>query len=125
MGKERKETNLDPEGGTLSDGGELSRLEVSPSESRKVLVLVGKLGETLDHNGKLGKDDVAGVAEENEVGIVGDVAGGGSEVNDGGGGRGVETENVDVSHNVVATLLLLDSSLLHLSLVKVLFRGGV
>jgi hypothetical protein len=95
---------------------------VSPSKSREVLVFLSELGETLDDNGKFGKDDVAGVAEEDEISVVGNVAGGGAEVDDGGGSRGVKTEDVNVGHNVVATLLLLDGGLLHLSVVEILFH---
>ena len=88
---------------------------MGPSKRGEVLVLVGKLGETLDNDGELGEDDVARGAKEDKVGVVGHVAGGGSEVDDGRGGRAVEAKDVNVGHHVVAALLLLEGSLLELS----------
>ena len=112
--------HLDPERGTLADRGELRGLEVGPSEGREVLVLLGKLAQSFNDDGEFREDDVAGVAEEDEVGVVGNVARSRSQVDNSGGGRGVEAKDVNVRHDVVATLLLLDGSLGHLLLIEVL-----
>ena len=46
------------------------------------------------------------LAHQDQVGVVGDVAGGGAEVDDVAGGRGGVAEGVDVGHHVVAELAL-------------------
>lgn len=94
---------------------------MSPSENGGVLLLLGELGEALDDDGELGDDNIASVTEEDEVGVVGNVAGGRAEVDNGSGGGGMKTEDVDVGHDIVAALLLLDGSLGHLGSVEVLY----
>ncbi len=83
---------------------------------------LGEAGETLDDNGELREDDVARVAEEDQVGVVGDVARGGAEVDNASGGGGTLAKDVDVRHDIVTALLLLDGRVCHLGLIKVLFR---
>ena len=61
---------LDPQSGSLSDGGELSRLEVGEPEGGEVTVGLGELGETGDDDGQLGKEDVESVSEEDQVGVA-------------------------------------------------------
>lgn len=116
-------TDLNPEGRTLADRGQLRRLEVSPPERREVLVRLGETGETLDDDGELREDDVACVAEEDQVGVVGDVARGGAEVDNTGGGGSTLAKDVDVRHDIVTALLLLDGRVCHLGLVEVLFKA--
>lgn len=67
-------THLDPEGGPLTDGSELSGLEVGPSEDGEVLLLLGELAQPLDDDGELGEDDIASIPKEDEVGVVRHVA---------------------------------------------------
>jgi hypothetical protein len=45
-------------------------------------------------------------------------------MNDSGGGGSVETEDVNVSHDIVTTLLLFKSSFCHLLVVEILRESG-
>lgn len=115
---------MDPESSTLSDGGKLSRLEVSPSEGGKILVLFSEFAETFDDDGEFWEDDIASVSEEDEIGVVGNVAGGSSQMDDSGGCGSVKTEDMDVSHDIMTTLLLFESSFCHLLVVEILCESG-
>lgn len=119
----RRNSHLQPQGGPLAYGRQLGRLEVGPSQRRQVLVLVGPAGESLDDDRQFRYDDVACVSEEYEVGVVGNVAGRGSEMDDGSGGGTDRSEDVDVGHDVVPAAFLLDGGLLHLLAVEVLYGG--
>lgn len=110
---------LDPESSSLSDGSELSRLEVSPSESREILVLIREFTETFDNDSEFREDDIASVSKEDEVGVVGNITRSSTEMDDTSSGRGVESKYVDVSHDIVSTLLLFESSFLHLGIVEI------
>jgi hypothetical protein len=103
---------LEPESGTLADSGELGGLEVGEAEGGEVAVLLGELGEAVDDNRKLGDEDVETLTQEDEVGVVSDVARGGAEaavsfddqlssLDDAGGLGGDGAKGVDVSHDVV------------------------
>lgn len=70
---------LDPEGGTLADGRQLSGLEVGETKGREVLVLLGEGGETGNDDGELGEEDVETITEEDQVSVVSDKARGGTE----------------------------------------------
>lgn len=117
-------THLDPKSCAFAERGQLRRLEVSPAEDCLVLLLFGEFGETLDDNGQLGNDDVAGVTQEDQVGVVCNVARGGTQVNDGSCGWAVLSENVDVCHDIVAALLLLYGSFSHLGVIEFLRHNG-
>lgn len=119
-GRGDRGTNLDPKSAPLSDRRQLSGLEVGPSQGCEILVLLGKLAEPLDDDGELGEDYIAGVPQEDEVGVVGDVARRRAEVDDGCGGWAVESKDVDMRHDIVSTFLLLQGSFMHLSCVEVL-----
>jgi len=70
---------LDPKGGSFTDGGELSRLEMGETKSGEISVLLGESGEAGDDNGELGKENSETFTEEDKVGVVGNIARGGSE----------------------------------------------
>lgn len=63
-------TNLKPESSSLSDGGELSGLEVGESEGRKGLVLLSEVGESRDDDGELVEEETETVSEEDEIGVA-------------------------------------------------------
>lgn len=67
---------LEPEAGTLADGGELRRLVMGVAKSSKVFVLDSKLREFVDYIGELGEDNVEALFEEDEVCVVGAVTAG-------------------------------------------------
>ena len=61
---------LNPESSSLSNSGELGRLEVGESKSGKVSVLLGECRKTRDDDGELGKEDGETFPEEDEVGVA-------------------------------------------------------
>ena len=61
---------MEPEGGPLSDGGELCGLEVGESEGGERLVLLGKVGQTRDDDRELVEDESESVSEEDQVGVA-------------------------------------------------------
>ena len=69
----------------LTDSGQLGGLEVSEAECRHLPELISKGGQAGDDPGQLGQEDIEAVTEDDEVGVVPDIAGGGAQVDDGGG----------------------------------------
>lgn len=110
---------LDPQGRALADSRQLRGLEVGEAERREVTVLLGKGREARDDDSELGDEDVEAVTEEDEVGVVGNVARGGAKaagsagalgtcvllylLDDTGSGGGDGAKGVDVGHDVVWT----------------------
>ena len=98
---------LDPQGCTLANRHELCGLPVGETQTRQVLVFIGKCGQLVNHNGELGDEDVETVTEEDKIGVVGAVARSSTPVDDTGRGGGDLTVGVDVSHDIVSPTLLL------------------
>ena len=95
---------IGPEAGAAADGGGLSGLQVRVAEGGEVAIFFGEVGQREDDRGEASGDHAEGFADENEVGVVGDVAAGGAEMDDrASGGAGVAI-GVDVGHHVVAEL---------------------
>ena len=97
---------LDPEGGSLSDCDELGGLIVGISEGREGPVLHGELREGLCRGEQFSPDMPQRLPVKDDIGVVGDVAAGGAEVDDPGGGGSGESVGVDMGHDVVADLPL-------------------
>jgi hypothetical protein len=74
---------LDPQARSLSDRSRLSWLEVRESERRQVLVLAGEGREPGDQADQLAPDQSDPLAEQDQVGVVGDVARRRAEAKDG------------------------------------------
>lgn len=55
---------LEPEAGTLSNGGKLGRLVVSVAESSEVFVFDGELAKFVDYVGEFGEYDIEALFEE-------------------------------------------------------------
>lgn len=67
---------LEPEAGTLSNGGKLGRLVVSVAKSSEVFVFDGELAEFVDYVGEFGEYDIEALFEEDQVCVVGAVTAG-------------------------------------------------
>ena len=85
----------------------------------KISVLSGKLRQAGDHSAELGQENVQAVSENDQVGVVANVAGGGSEVDDGSSLGRRHCEGVNVSHHVVPHLPLLLRGQLEVNIVDV------
>ena len=91
-----------PERRALADRHELRRLEVGVAQAGQRLVPLGEPCQGVDRGGRLVADDLQRRADQDQVGVVGDVAARGAQVDDRPGhGRGV-AQGVDVRHHVVA-----------------------
>jgi hypothetical protein len=112
---------LDPQASTLADSDKLGGLAVGETQAGKVLVLLGELGKLVDDNGQLRDEDIETVTEQDQVGVIGTVAGGSTPVDDTGGGGGNEAESVNVGHDIVTAALLLLGGDLEL----IVLDGGV
>lgn len=64
---------LQPEAGTLANGGKLGGLVVSVAKGSEVFVLDGEFAEFVDYIGEFGEDYIEALFEENQVCIVGAV----------------------------------------------------
>lgn len=67
---------MDPEAGALADGGELRWLVVCVAEAGEGAVGECELREFVDDGCEFGEENVEPLAQEDEVGVVGTVAGG-------------------------------------------------
>ena len=91
-----------PERGALADRHELRRLEVGVAQAGQRLVRLGEPAQGVDRGGRLVADDLQRRADQDQVGVVGDVAARRAQVDDRPGrGRRVAV-GVDVRHHVVA-----------------------
>ena len=117
-----KGTNLQPKGCAFPHSRQLCRLEMGESQGGEITVLLSKGRESVDHNCEFFKYEIASLAQEDEICVVGHVARRSSQVNNCGGCRRDESESVDVGHNIVAAFLFFLCGDLVLGIVEVL--GG-
>ena len=108
----------------LADGGELRRLEVGEAEGGQRLVGVAKGGELAHQPEQFAADDFQSFAHLDELGVVGDEAAGGAEVDDRHRFRTELAEDVNVAHDVVAQFALFGGDLVEVDVVEVLFHCG-
>jgi hypothetical protein len=97
---------LDPERGALAERGRLGRLQVRQPEDRPRLPLEREGAESAQHVDELHAHEREPVAQDHEVGVVGDVAGGRAEVQDPARRPAALAPGVHVGHHVVAQLAL-------------------
>ena len=92
---------VNPEADPLADRGGLCGLEVGAAEADEGLCLEGLGGQPLDHGRQAGGHEIERLADEHEVGVVGDEGARGPEVDDRTGSRTVIGEGVEMSKHVV------------------------
>ena len=115
-GLERRDAVLDfrqierqivgPQARPPADGRRLRRLQVREAERRQVAILFGEVGQRDDHRRQPPGDHLQRLAHQNQVGVVGDVAACGAQVNDRPGRGALVAVGVDVGHHVVPQLAL-------------------
>ena len=98
---------LQPQRAAFAHGGELGGLEVGVAQSRQRLLGLGEYREAIDRLGALQRKHAQTFAHQDQVGIVGDIARRGAEVNNRRRQRGNRAEGMHVGHHIVATPLLL------------------
>ena len=90
-----------PERSSLAYRDQLGRLKVGVAQAGQVLPLLGKGGQRVDRGDGLVADELERFAHQNQVGVVGDVAARGTQVDDRPSDRGRVAQGVDVRHDVV------------------------
>lgn len=106
-----------PESRAFADGGGLGGLEVREGEAGEGGMLFGEGGEASEAGGESLLGELEGVADEPEVGVVGDVAAGGAPVDDGSGGGALIAVGMDMGHDIVAFFAFVFGGDLHIGLV--------
>ena len=96
---------LQVKGEALAHGGELGGLEVGEAQGGERFVRVAELGQLADEQEEFAPDDFQALTLLDELRVVGDVAAGGSQMDDGGGLRAELAQGPDVAHDVVPELL--------------------
>ncbi len=121
---EVKHEFITPERRALADSDELGRLEVGVAEAREILPAEGEVGQGVDGPDKAVANVLQGLADQDQVGIVGDVTARGPEVDDRAGvGRGV-AEGMDVGHHIVAEPFLVGAGGVEVDRLDVLSQLG-
>ena len=92
---------LHPQGGALSDRGELGRLEVSVRQAGKSGVAGGKSLQRMQHGNQAPQQQTQTVTHDDQVGVVGNKRAGGTQVEERPSRRRLVAKGVDVSHDVV------------------------
>ena len=93
---------LEPKRGALADGRELRGLQVREAQSRHLAVLVREGGQGFHDVHQMVGNEFQGIPVDDEVGVVGDVAAGGAEMDYAGRALSLVAVGLDVSHDVVA-----------------------
>ena len=96
---------LQIKGEALAHGSELGGLEVGEAQRGLSLPGVAEFGQLADEQKELAADDLQALTLLDELRVVGDVAAGGAQMDDGGGLGAELAQGPDVAHDVVPELL--------------------
>ena len=96
---------LHPQGGPLADGHQLGGLIVGIAQGGHGLIGFGKLPEIGQNFQQFSPEIAQAVPVDHDVGVVGHIAGGGTQVDDTGGRGSRQAVGVDMGHHVMAHLL--------------------
>jgi hypothetical protein len=97
---------LQPEQGTLSERGRLSRLKVGVAQTAQALVLFGETGQFPDHPQQPAAQDRQSLVVLNQLGVVRNEAAGCTQVNDAFGLGALLPVGVNAGHHIVTELPL-------------------
>ena len=90
-----------PEARPFADRRRLGGLKMREGQAGQGTVFLGEPGETVDHGHQPVADHFQGLAEQDEIGIVGHVATGRAEVDDRPGGGAKVAVGMNVGHDIV------------------------
>ena len=97
---------LHPQGRPLADGGQLGRLEMGVGEAGHRGMLPGEGTQGIEHRERPAQDQRQRLADDHQVGVVGDKRTGRAQVQVGSRGGGLLGEGVHVRHDIVAEAAL-------------------
>ena len=106
-----------PQRRPLADGRRLGRLQVSESQAGQVTVSRGKHRQVMDHADQAVADQFQGLSQQQQIGVVGDEATGGSKMNDPASLRAPVSVGVHMGHHVVPEIPLVTGSHLEIDVV--------
>ena len=95
---------LQPQADALAQGGGLGGLEMGVAQHGQGLVFEGLPGQGPGHPQQAPAQQSHGLLQNQDVGIVGDIAAGGPQVEDGGGHRRRLGIGLQVGHHIMAQL---------------------
>ena len=98
---------VEPERGALAHRHHLRRLQVRIAQRRQCLVFQRKVTQIFHHAAELPSHQRQRVLEDNHIGVVPHVAGGGAEMNDRARLGALLAPRVDVRHHVMAQFFLI------------------
>ena len=120
---------VQPQGCTLTDRRRLCRLEVGVRKRRHILILHRELTELVDDIDELLMYELETLPHDDDIGVVADIAGGRTEVNDALRVRALYAVCVHMAHDIVTHFLLtclrnlvVDLILMCLQLIDLLLR---
>ena len=96
---------LDPQRRALADGGRLRGLEVGEREGGEILVFLRKTAQLRDGVDQLFLHQPHRVVEDNQVGVVADIAARRPQMDDTAGVRALLAIGIDMRHHIVADFL--------------------
>jgi hypothetical protein len=96
-----------PQRGPFADGRRLRRLQMREAQARQITILDGKPRQMVDDGRQLADEQFQPLPHQQQVGVVGDVATGGAEVNDRPGGRANVAVGMHVGNHIVPEPLLI------------------
>ena len=97
---------VEPQGRTLTHGGQLRRLQMRVGQSRQVLVPLSEAREQVHDVEDLAPDDFKALLHDDHVGIVAHVAAGGPQMDDAARLGALQAVGIDMAHHVMAALAL-------------------
>ena len=97
---------IQPQGRTFTDGRRLCRLEVGIRKCRHILILHREPTELIDDVHELLMHELETLPHDDDIGVVADIAGGRTEVDDALRIRALYTVSVHMAHNIVTHFLL-------------------
>ena len=103
---EVKHELIQPQGRTLTDRRRLCRLEVGVRKRRHILILHRELAELVDDIHELLMHELETLPHDDDIGVIADIAGGRTEVDDALRVRALYTVCVHMAHNIVTHFLL-------------------
>ncbi len=114
-----------PESGPFSHRDKLSGLEMGVAETGQVLPSDGEDGQRVDRLDEQIAHQAQGLAGQDQVGVVGNIATGRPQMDDRAGQRSGVSQGMDMGHHVVSESLLVPASRLEIDRIDLARRASI
>ena len=115
---------LQPKAGALSYGGRCSGLIMCVAQRGHRLFLLCKICQEFDNSEQFATDELQGIADIQDIGVIRDITRGGAEVDDTGSRFGLLAESIHVSHYIVSNLFFARVSDIIIDVINILLHFG-